>query len=432
MYSSSATSTVTPLFWNTTLWVLAILSPTREAPTPHSREIGALSFLALQLFRLEILGRGAADGALLGGLDALEFLAADGADHRDGHRRVRGLAVVGLYLLTRVAGEVGDGDLARYDVLHRGTCPAEGVLDEREVYARRAPLSRELLGHVARDVPHKALGRPPQAIYGLLGPGELFGTAFGDEVAGLLEGGVVYRALGPRRLLDLLFGVGDGAASGVRFFHLKGLAAGLLAVLLLDVLARDRGVAFLEGALLDACPHAPLLLPLFEGVEERLGVVGPVQLAAVVDLREVQVALGDVGLRDLRVHRVEVGGAGAADGTLGGLALGYVAAHVALEAVEALGGATDLLLHLGGAHLVPDCAHGFHRAGREDALYDLVYDAGGYDRVALLDGVPDDRAGRHADDEAGNAIEPLEGFLGPRHVLLGGVEVGRLVLEVGY
>src|SRR5918998_4442037 len=87
MYSSSATSTVTPLFWNTTLWVLAILFPTREAPTPHSCETGALSFLALQLFRLEILGRGAADGTLLGGLDALEFLAADGADHRDGHRR---------------------------------------------------------------------------------------------------------------------------------------------------------------------------------------------------------------------------------------------------------------------------------------------------------------------------------------------------------
>src|SRR5918997_1163801 len=331
MYSSSATSTVTPLFWNVTLWVLAILSPTREAPTPRSRGVGALSFVALQLFRLEILGRGAADGALLGGLEALEFLAADGANHRDGHRRVRGLAVVGLYLLTRVAGEVGYGDLAHYDVLHRGTCPAEGVLDEREVYARRAPLSRELLGHVARDVPHKTLGRSPQAV----------------------------------------FGVGDGAASGVRYFHLKGLAAGLLAVLLLDVLARDGGVAFLERALLDACPHAPLLLPLFEGVEERLGVVGPVQLAAVVDLREVQVALGDVGLCDPRVHRVEVGGAGAADGTLGGLALGYVAAHVALEAVEALGGATDLLLHLGGDALNIPLVLGLAEAaaaGLEDLL----------------------------------------------------------------
>src|SRR5918997_4611917 len=224
MYSSSATSTVTPLFWNVTLWVLAILSPTREAPAPRSRGVGALSFVALQLFRLEILGRGAADGALLGGLEALEFLAADGANHRDGHRRVRGLAVVGLYLLTRVAGEVGYGDLAHYDVLHRGTCPAEGVLDEREVYARRAPLSRELLGHVARDVPHKAFRGALQAIYGLLRPGELFRTALGDEAVGLPEGGVVYRALGPRRLLDLLFGVGDGAAASVRFFlHLRGL-----------------------------------------------------------------------------------------------------------------------------------------------------------------------------------------------------------------
>src|SRR5918995_5759666 len=106
MYSSSATSTVTPLFWNTTLWVLAILSPTREAPTPHSRETGALSFLALQLFRLEILGRGAADGTLLGGLDAVEFLAADGADHRDGHRRGGGGPALRPSLFIPLAGEV--------------------------------------------------------------------------------------------------------------------------------------------------------------------------------------------------------------------------------------------------------------------------------------------------------------------------------------
>ena len=62
-----------------------------------------------------------------------------------------------------------------------------------------------------------------------------------------------------------------------------------LTVLLLDVLAGDGGVALLQGALLDAGPDAALLLPLFEGVEEGLRLVGPVQLAAVVDLREVQV-----------------------------------------------------------------------------------------------------------------------------------------------
>ena len=54
------------------------------------------------------------------------------ADHRDGHRRVRNLAVLGLYL-PGVAGEVGDGDLAGDDVLHRVRAP-ERVLDEREVY----------------------------------------------------------------------------------------------------------------------------------------------------------------------------------------------------------------------------------------------------------------------------------------------------------
>src|SRR5829696_4837928 len=136
--------------------------------------------------RLEIFAGGAADGALLWGLDALELLAADGADHRDGHRRVRGLAALGLDLLAGVAGEVGDGDLAGYDVLHRVARPAEGVLDERKVYARRPPLARQLLGHVARDVPHKAFRGSLEAVYGLLRPGELTTPALRPEVAGLL------------------------------------------------------------------------------------------------------------------------------------------------------------------------------------------------------------------------------------------------------
>src|SRR5829696_1271414 len=267
------------------------------------------------LSRLKIFAGRAADGALFGGLNALQLLAADAADHHDGHRWVRGLAVLGLYLLARVAGEVGDGDLARNDVLHR----------------------------VARDVSHEALGRPLEAVDGFSSPGELLRASLGDEVSRLLEGAVVYRALAARRLLDLLLRVGDGAAAG---FHLRGLAAGLLAILLLDVLAGDGGVALLECALLDARPDAPLLLPLFQSVEESFGVVGPVQLAAIVDLGEVQVALARVGLRDLLVHRMEVGGAGAADGASGRLAPGDVAADVTLEAVEALGGATDLFVHL--------------------------------------------------------------------------------------
>src|SRR5215210_8179073 len=97
------------------------------------------------LFRLEILSGGAADGALLGGLDALQLLAARGADHRYGHRRVRGLTVLGFYFLAGVTGEVSDGDLARYHVLHRGACSRERVLDEGEVDVRRATLAGELL-----------------------------------------------------------------------------------------------------------------------------------------------------------------------------------------------------------------------------------------------------------------------------------------------
>src|SRR5919199_2085842 len=211
-----------------------------KGPDPdwRDRDLRKLS-LALQLFGFEVFGRGAADRALIGRLDALHLLAADGADHAYGHRRMRGFAVFGLYLLAGVAGELGDGDLAGDHVLHRVARPHQGVLDEREVYVRHTPLARQLLGHVARDVPHEALGRPLQAFDRLLGPGELPGAAFGDEVAGSREGGVVDRALASRLLLDLVLGVADGAAA----LGLRGLAACLFAVLLLDVLAGDGGIA---------------------------------------------------------------------------------------------------------------------------------------------------------------------------------------------
>src|SRR3712207_4164826 len=233
------------------------------------------------LFRLEVLGRGAADGALVGRLDALELLTTDRADHRDVQRRVWGLAVRGLYLLAGIAREVGDGDLAGYNVLHGVARPRERVFDEREVYVRGAPLARQLLGHVARDVAHEALRSPLQALDSFLRPGDLPGAALGDEVAGPLEGGVVGGGRAAGGLLDPLLGVGDGAAAGL---HLGGLAAGLLAVLLLDVLAGNRGVALLERALLYPRLFPAPLLPLFQGVEELFGVVCPVQLAAVVDL----------------------------------------------------------------------------------------------------------------------------------------------------
>src|SRR5918998_971698 len=86
----------------------------------------------------------------------------------------------------------------------------------------------------------------------------------------------------------------------------------------------------------------------------------------------------------------------------------------------------------GRAHLVSDGAHGLHSAGGKNALYDLVDDARGYDRVALLDGVADYGPRRHADDEAGDTVETLQGLLCPRHVLFRGIEVGGLVLEVSY
>jgi hypothetical protein len=129
-------------------------------------------------------------------------------------------------------------------------------------------------------------------------------------------------------------------------FTSGGLAARLLAVLLLDVLAGDGGVALLERALLDARLTRRCSCHSSRLSRRAASVVGPVQLAAVVDLGEVQV-LALAGGGDLGVDGVEVGGAGAADGATGWLALGHVAADVALEAVLALGGAADLVLHLG-------------------------------------------------------------------------------------
>src|SRR5918998_3456562 len=167
----------------------------RSTKRPRSRKSGAGAFVGyvwLQLFGLEVLAGGAADGTLVGWLYALHLLVADGADHRDGHRRVRDLAVLGLYLLAGVAGEVGDGDLAGYDVLHRVARPGERIFNEREVYVRHAALACQFLSHVARDVPHEALGLPLQTLDGLLGPGELLRPALGDQRAGLLEGAVVY------------------------------------------------------------------------------------------------------------------------------------------------------------------------------------------------------------------------------------------------
>src|SRR3712207_7773916 len=156
------------------------------------------------LFRLEVLGRGAADGALVGRLDALELLTTDRADHRDVQRRVWGLAVRGLYLLAGIAREVGDGDLAGYNVLHGVARPCERVFDEREVYVRGAPLARQLLSHVARDIAHEALRSAVEALDGVLGPGELTAAALWDDAAGPLEGGVVNGALAARGPLDLL------------------------------------------------------------------------------------------------------------------------------------------------------------------------------------------------------------------------------------
>src|SRR5829696_5970346 len=412
---------------------------------------------------------------------------------------MRGLAILGLYLLAGIAGEVGDGDLAGYDVLHGGARSRERVLHEGEVDVRRATLAGELLGHVARDVAHEALGRPIQPLDGILRPGELPGTALGDLRAGLLEGAVVDRAGGTARFLYLFLGVADGAPAAL---HLGSFTAGLLAVLLGDVVAGDRGVTLLERALLDPRLDPALLLPLFEGVEQGRRVVGPVQLAAVVDLGEVQVLVARRG-RYLRINRVEVRGPRSAHGATGRLALRHVAADVALEAVLALGGTLDLLTYLGrdaldvalvlaltkataarledllfhrrvtavgtvgravlvavrpvavgllggalvevleqgvyglvlahgigGAHLVADGTHGLHGAGREDALDHLVYDAGGYDGVTLLDGVTDDGARRHPHHEAGDTVEALQRLLGPRHVLFGRVEVRSLVLVV--
>ena len=144
------------------------------------------------------------------------------------------------------------------------------------------------------------------------------------------------------RLLYLLLGVADGAAAGL---HFRGLAASLLSVLLLGVIPRDRAVALLERALLHPRLDPTLLLPLFQAIQEGLRVVGPVQLAAVVDLGGAEGVVFVCG-GYLRVHRVEVGRAGAADGALGRLALRHIAAHVALEAVPALGHTMNFFLNL--------------------------------------------------------------------------------------
>jgi hypothetical protein len=104
----------------------------------------------------------------------------------------------------------------------------------------------------------------------------------GTRTPAFWKAAVVDGAGAAASLLDLLLGVAHRAAAAG--LDLGGLAAGLLAVLLLDVLAGDGRVALLERALLDARPHAALLLPLFEGVEEACGVLGPVELPAVVDL----------------------------------------------------------------------------------------------------------------------------------------------------
>src|SRR5215217_6901463 len=106
MYSSSATSTVMPLRLKVTLWVFDIFSPVKEAPAPTRGTGASESSLALiALWPRNILTGGAADGALVGGLDALHLLVADSADHRNGHRRVRGLAfLVNFYLLAGITG----------------------------------------------------------------------------------------------------------------------------------------------------------------------------------------------------------------------------------------------------------------------------------------------------------------------------------------
>src|SRR5215213_11614910 len=185
---------------------------------------------------------------------------------------MRGLAILGLYLLAGIAGEVGDGDLAGYDVLHGGACSRERVLHEGKVDVRGVALAGELLGHVARDVAHEALGRPVQPLDGVVRPDELLGAALGNLIAGLLEGAVVDGAGGAARLLYLFLGVAHGTAAAL---YLGGLAARLLAVLLGNVVAGDRGVALLERALLDPRLDPAPLLPLFEGPEQGRRFIGP-------------------------------------------------------------------------------------------------------------------------------------------------------------
>src|SRR5918995_6061792 len=106
---------VMPLFLKVTLCFVAIFSSCEKGPVLPSGGTGPLKALwLLQLFSLEVLAGGAADRALVGGLYALNLLAADGADHRDAHRRGRGLAAPPPFLLSRVAGGGGGGGPSGY------------------------------------------------------------------------------------------------------------------------------------------------------------------------------------------------------------------------------------------------------------------------------------------------------------------------------
>src|ERR671917_2614590 len=101
---------VMPLFLKVTLCFVAIFSSCEKGPVLPSGGTGPLKGLwLLQLFGLEVLAGGAADGALIGGLYALHLLVADGADHRDGHRRLRGPGPPRPPLFPAAAGGGGGG-----------------------------------------------------------------------------------------------------------------------------------------------------------------------------------------------------------------------------------------------------------------------------------------------------------------------------------
>src|ERR671917_1622046 len=107
---------VMPLFLKVTLCFAAIFSSCEKSPVLPSGGTGPLKALwLLQLFSLEVLAGGAADGALVGGLYALHLLAADGADHRDAHRRSGGPAALPPHSLPRAADVGGAGGAAGFD-----------------------------------------------------------------------------------------------------------------------------------------------------------------------------------------------------------------------------------------------------------------------------------------------------------------------------